>query len=134
MSPCINSFFRFVCLYHRCQFHQHFMRIFFVQKFCANLFCNYILGLNFLRRKNTGADALIRCCWNWLLSTIIFLPIQLKKMIYYRFPRYSWGLPPEKFGSANTKTANLWSFRGYSQFFLVFRPAISQSREYQVRE
>jgi hypothetical protein len=40
----------------RCQFHQHFMRGFFVQKFCAQLFCNCILGLNFFWYKNIGAN------------------------------------------------------------------------------
>jgi hypothetical protein len=31
----------------RCQFHQHFTSNFFVQKFCAKLFCTHILGFNF---------------------------------------------------------------------------------------
>jgi hypothetical protein len=30
-----------------CQFHQPFMRSFFVRKFSAKLFCAYILDLNF---------------------------------------------------------------------------------------
>jgi hypothetical protein len=40
-----------------CQFHQHFTRGFFVQKFCTKLFCTYILGLNFFWPKNIGANA-----------------------------------------------------------------------------
>jgi hypothetical protein len=31
----------------RCQSHQHFTRGFFIQKFCSQLFCTYILGLFF---------------------------------------------------------------------------------------
>ncbi len=50
-----------------CQFHQHFTRVFFVQKFCAKFFCTYILGLIFFRRKNISANAHIKCWWNWPL-------------------------------------------------------------------
>ncbi len=49
----------------RCQFHQHFTRGFFVWKFCAKLFCAYILGLSCFLRKNIGANALIKRWWNW---------------------------------------------------------------------
>ncbi len=36
---------------YRCQFHQHFTRGFFVQKFSVKLFCTYILSLSFFWRK-----------------------------------------------------------------------------------
>ncbi len=49
----------------RCQFHQHFTGCIFVQNVCAKLVCTHILGLNFFRRKNIGANALIKCLWNW---------------------------------------------------------------------
>jgi hypothetical protein len=59
LSASLNALFDF------CQFHQHFTHAFFVQKFCAKHFCTYILGLNFFWRKNIGANALIKCWWNW---------------------------------------------------------------------
>ncbi len=43
----------------RCQFHQHFTHGFFVPKFGAKLFCTYILGLNFFRHKNIGANKML---------------------------------------------------------------------------
>ncbi len=53
---------------------------FFVQTFCPYLFCTDILGLNFFWRKNNGANALIKCWWNWP---------QVDDVIYPSFPSLS---------------------------------------------
>ncbi len=52
----------------RCQFHQHFTRAFFVQKFCTKLFCTYILDLIIFGHKNICASALIKYWWNWPMN------------------------------------------------------------------
>jgi hypothetical protein len=48
-----------------CQFHQHYTRAFFIRKFYAKIFGTYILGLSFFWCKNIGANALLKCWWNW---------------------------------------------------------------------
>jgi hypothetical protein len=45
---------------------------FYVQKFNAKLFCTYILGLIFFRRKNIGANTHIKCWWIWPPSCHLF--------------------------------------------------------------
>ncbi len=78
----------------RIQFHQHFTRGFFVRKFCAKLFCTYILGLNFFWRKNIGANAHIKCWWNWPKIKVFFSQhrfFQLRKSIANDFRvRLTW--------------------------------------------
>ncbi len=49
----------------RCQFHQHFMYSFFVQKFRLELFGTYILGLNFFLHKNISTNSILKCWGNW---------------------------------------------------------------------
>ncbi len=59
-----------------CQFHQHFMRGFFVQKFCPQLFCTYILGLYFFGARMLAQKLLIKCWWNWHLGTLLLLIVR----------------------------------------------------------
>ncbi len=62
-------------LENRSQFHQPFTHGFFVRKFCAKLFCTYILGLKFF-----GARILALCAHKMLvkLTTIGWWWIQKK--------------------------------------------------------
>jgi hypothetical protein len=53
----------------RCQFYQHFMSGFLVQKFCAKLFCTYIFGLYFFWRKNIDANKMLVMLTTELLTT-----------------------------------------------------------------
>ncbi len=47
------------------QFHQHLTRGFFVQKFRAELFCTYILGLCIFGARILAQRARVKCWWNW---------------------------------------------------------------------
>ena len=49
-----------------CQFHQHFMCVFFVRKCFAQLFCTYGLGFG---ETKLAQKLLVKCWWNWLLRT-----------------------------------------------------------------
>ena len=49
----------------RCQFHQHFTSIFFVQKSFEHLFCTYILGLYSFGARKLAQKLLVKCWWNW---------------------------------------------------------------------
>jgi hypothetical protein len=42
------------------QFHQHFVRSFFIRKFRVQLFCTYILVQHFFCRKDIGAKAALK--------------------------------------------------------------------------
>ncbi len=52
-------------LHARCQFHQHFMCTFFVQKWIEQLFSSYILAVWFLVPKFCMKNAHVKHCWNW---------------------------------------------------------------------
>jgi len=49
----------------RCQFHQYLMSSFFIQKFFAQLWCAYNLGLQFFGEGILAQKLLIKCWWNW---------------------------------------------------------------------
>ena len=53
-------------LLSRCQFHQHFTSSFFVRKALEQLFCTYIVGLNFFGARKLAQKLLVKCWWNWL--------------------------------------------------------------------
>ena len=50
----------------RCQFHQHFMSSFFIQKSFEQFFCTYILGLYFFGKRKLAQKLCVTCWWNWL--------------------------------------------------------------------
>ncbi len=55
-----------------CQFHQHFICVFFVRKCFSQLFSSYVLALakGFWQKKhNRTKNTHIKCWWNWLLHT-----------------------------------------------------------------
>ncbi len=55
---------------HRCQFHQHFTRSFFVQKCFAKLFSNYSFALLPFSKIMLAQKLLVKCYWNWLQVSI----------------------------------------------------------------
>jgi len=65
-----------VCDHHpnlglRCQFHQHFMNKFYLQKCFAQFFSSYSLALQFHGTQILAQNLLVKCWWNWLqVSTL----------------------------------------------------------------
>jgi len=49
------------------QFHQHFMRAFFVWKCFTQLFSSYVFALQFSGAKISPKKAQVKCWWNWHL-------------------------------------------------------------------
>ena len=54
----------------RCQFHQHFMRNFFVRKCFAQLFCSHSLAFKKFGAKILAQNLQVKCWWNLLKVSI----------------------------------------------------------------
>jgi hypothetical protein len=63
MCNCVRTRFEHVQL--KCQFHQHFMNIFFVQKLHAQILWTWSLALNFFGSKNWWKNLVLKFWWNW---------------------------------------------------------------------
>ena len=97
----IGGFFN--CLFlSRCQFHQHFMRSFFVQKSFEQLFCTYGLGLYFFGERKLAQKLLVKCWWNWPKDTTLPLIFQNMKvqseLSLFRFHWCLFCLPLRRWG------------------------------------
>ncbi len=64
------------------QFHQHFTRGFFVQKFLAKLFVFSHFSLYFFGRRILTQKLLLKCWWNWHLMWRLFLKREIFFEIY----------------------------------------------------
>jgi hypothetical protein len=79
-------FFRLFILFFltsRYQFHQHFTHVFFVRKFCAKLFCTYILGLNFFLTQAYRCKYALKILVK--LATVLSFFVFFSSMIYRTF-------------------------------------------------
>jgi hypothetical protein len=66
----------------RCQFHQHFMHIFFVQKVFARSFFLLTFWYILFWCKNIVAKLLIKCWWNWHKSAWCLQIERVKKQAW----------------------------------------------------
>ncbi len=128
ISSCLTHFFCWSFQAHRhlfssamtyipCVDFANFLRTaFFVQKFCAKLFCNYIIGLNFFWHKIIGTNTLKKCWWNWQLfsklswnnkATILLL--KLKNILRKRVKSFWYWHFNNIPGWKKNRAYNVWS-------------------------
>jgi len=110
----LNYIFQLAVLKYRGQFHQHFMRAFFVWKCFAQLFSRYVLAKRHFCMKN----ARVKCWWN--VNPLFFFALRRNYLIVglrsvhvgselvHRVLNLSW---TEKFVGCLWRDSTDWSWR-----------------------
>jgi len=75
----------------RCQFHQHFMHVFYVQKPFVLPYSNYSLALLFFGKRILAEKLLVKCWWNWPQVEEI-KSLEEEKVILFSKKQHSWTL------------------------------------------